>query len=481
MLRLINQILDFRKIQNKKMNLILEVVEVIGFVSEICMNFKKLAEDKNIDLKVINKTENAQIWIDKDKFEKIIFNLLSNAFKFSQPDNTIDIIVSEDSNHVIITIKDQGIGISKDKLKMLFERFESFANTNIAFQASTGIGLSLTKELVELHHAKIDVESEAGKGSAFRLTFKKGFEHYNQKDDFVLNDLNKSETTPEPTFPADIAEDPETELNDYQVNNELPKILIVEDNKELRIFLKSVLNANYDVLEAENGKLALEIALTNSPDIIISDIMMPDMDGLELARTIKSDINISHIPIILLTAKTDIESKLEALEYGVDDYITKPFSSTYLEARIENLLKLRKHLQTFYRTSLTSGVISISKPNITNQDEIFIERTMKFLEENFDNPDLNIDAIAVEIGVSRSSFFKKLKILTGIAPIDFIKEIRIQRAVQLIEAGETNISQIAYTIGMNDPRYFSKCFKQKYGMTPSEYREKFQRENSKSS
>jgi len=469
MLRLINQILDFRKIQNKKMNLIIEVIDVEKFIGNICLNFKKLAEDKYIELKIINRTENAQLWIDKDKFEKIVYNLLSNAFKFSQSKNTIEIIITEDSSSIIITIKDQGIGISKDKLKLLFERFESFASTNTPFQASTGIGLSLTKELVELHHAKIEVESESGKGSAFRLIFNKGFEHYGEKDDFMLQDINQTNEATE-AVTKHVAEDIEPELNEYPLNNELLKILVVEDNKELRTFLKSVLSTNYDVFEAENGNQALEIALTYSPDIIISDIMMPDMNGLELAKAIKNDINISHIPMILLTAKTDMESKLEALEYGVDDYITKPFSSTYLEARVENLLKLRKQLQTYFRSSLTSGVISMSKPNVTRQDDIFIQKTMKFVEDNFANPDMNIDDIAVNSGLSRSSFFKKLKNITGLAPVDFIKEFRVQRAMQLLEAGETNISQIAYMVGMDDPRYFSKCFKQKYGMNPREYK-----------
>lgn len=471
MLRLINQILDFRKVQNKKMSLIIEVVVVEEFVNEICLNFKKLAEDKNIELKVSNLAGNAQLWIDKDKFEKIIYNLLSNAFKFSQSDNTIEVIISEYSNHVIISIKDQGVGISKDKLKLLFERFESFASNNSAFQASTGIGLSLTKELVELHHAKIDVESESGKGSAFRLVFKKGFDHYNGNGDFMLKDINQSKDVDE-ISQKNITKDTDPELISYQSNNELLKILIVEDNKELRTFLKSVLSINYDVLEAENGKQALEIALSYLPDIIISDIMMPDMDGLELTKAIKNDINISHIPMILLTAKTDIESKLEALEYGVDDYITKPFSSTYLEARIDNILKLRIQLQKYFRSSLTSGVISMSKPNVTKQDDIFIQKTMKFIEDNYANPDMNIDDIAMNSGLSRSSFFKKLKAITGLAPVDFIKEFRVQRAMQLLEAGETNISQISYMVGMDDPRYFSKCFKQKYGMNPREYKNK---------
>jgi len=205
------------------------------------------------------------------------------------------------------------------------------------------------------------------------------------------------------------------------------------------------------------------------PDMIISDIMMPDMDGLELARTIKGDLNISHIPFILLTAKTDIESKLEALELGVDDYITKPFSLDYLEARIENLLKIRCQLQVYFKSTLTSGIIILSKPDITNLDDSFIKKTMSYLEENYEDSTMNIDDIASFTGLSRSSFFKKTKSLTGLAPVDFIREFRIQKATQLIETGETNIGQLAFNVGINDVRFFRRYFKEKYGMNPSDY------------
>ena len=467
MLRLINQILDFRKIQNKKMKLIIEVINVADFLDEINMSFKKLAEDRSIQLKITDYTNNVQLWVDKDKFEKIFFNLLSNAFKFSPVENKIDIVVSDDPESVTIAIKDCGIGITKDKLKLLFERFESFATTsNVPFQASTGIGLSLTKELVGLHQAKIEVESESGKGSTFKVIFRKGFDHFGNSEEFLLRDLESVEMN-EDLIPNTI-ENIERGHNRKEVR-ELPKILIVEDNNELRDFLKSALTSSYEVYEAENGLKALDIALTFFPDMIISDLMMPDMDGLELARSIKGNLNISHIPFVLLTAKTDIESKLEALELGVDDYITKPFSLEYLEARIENLLRIRIQLQVYFKSTLTSGVITLSKPDMTSLDDVFITKTMMFLEENFEDSTMNIDDIASFTGLSRSSFFKKAKSLTGLAPVDFIREFRIQKATQLIEAGETNISQLAFNVGINDTRFFRKYFKEKYGMNPSEY------------
>ena len=470
MLRLINQILDFRKIQNKKMKLMLENIQAGSYVNEICKSFEEMAEEHKIDFKVRDESNNAMLWVDKDKFEKIIFNLLSNAFKFTPPENPIEVVICEDKANVIITVKDKGIGMNKDRLKLLFNRFESLATSNVSFRQGTGIGLSLTKELVELHHAKIEVESEPGKGSSFRVSFLKGRDHFPETEDFIIQDAtNQDFSNVDKSVPVNIEE---LLLTDDELSPAQQTVLIVEDNSELRLFLKTVLSHKYEVLEAENGSEGLVIARNSIPDLIISDIMMPEMNGLELAKALKEDIHISHIPLVLLTAKTDMESKLEALQYGADDYITKPFSSAYLEARITNLLNLRKQLQELYRSSLTSGVISPSKPNVISQDDVFIQKIMKYIEENIDNSELTIDDIALYIGFSRSAFFKKLKSLTGLAPVEFLKEVRIQRAAQLIESGEYNFSEITYMVGINDPRYFSRCFKQKFGLSPREYKDK---------
>jgi len=468
MLRLINQILDFRKIQNNKMKLLIEDIHAGSFINEVCKSFSKLAEERKIKFVITDLSNNAVLCADKDKFEKIIFNLLSNAFKFTSPGNSIEVRIQDEKDTVVISVKDSGIGMNKDRMKLLFKRFESLTNTNASFQPGTGIGLSLTKELVELHHAKIEVESETGKGSEFKITFLKGHAHFTDNEEFQIQDTG---TLAE----KELEEETEEELILVQRESatpELQTILIVEDNSELRSFLKTVLMYKYEILEAENGLEGLELAKSNIPDLIITDIMMPEMNGLELAKAIKADIQISHIPLVLLTAKTDMESKLEALQYGADDYITKPFSSAYLEARIDNLLKLRKQLQELYRSSLTSGVISPTKPNVVSQDDIFIQRIMKYIEENIDKSELTIEDIALHIGFSRSAFFKKLKSLTGLAPIEFLKEVRIQRAAQLIESGEYNFSEITYMVGINDPRYFSRCFKQKYGISPREYKDK---------
>jgi len=472
MLRLITQILDFRKIQNKKMKLQVETLKPGSFVKEICLNFSKLAEERKIEFEIIDKSNNVTLWADKDKFEKIFYNLLSNAFKFTQPGKPIEVYIVDEKDTVSVTVKDYGMGMSKDRMKLLFNRFESLASSNVSFQEGTGIGLSLTKELVELHHAKIEVESEPGKGSTFKVVFLKGNTHFAADEELITyEDVSTDEATMSNV--SDLSSEHES---DEKLDSVKPTILIAEDNNELRAFLKSILTVKYDILEAENGRQALDIAKNSSPDMIITDVMMPEMTGLELAKAVKEDINISHIPLVMLTAKTDMENKLEALKYGVDDYITKPFSSAYLEARIENLLKIRKQLQELHRTSLTTGVISLSKPNIVSQDDVFLQHLITYIEQNIDNLELTIDDIVSSAGLSRSAFFKKLKSLTGLAPVEFLKEVRIQRAAQLIESGEYNFSQITYMIGMSDPRYFSYCFRQKFGMSPRGYKDKCEAE-----
>ena len=471
MLRLINQILDFRKIQNKKMKLLVEMIQPGSFLKDISINFSKMAEERNIDFRIVDDSNKTSIWADKDKFEKIFFNLLSNAFKFTQPGNPIVVHISENQDTVSVSVKDKGMGMSKDRIKVLFNRFESIATANVSFQQGTGIGLSLTKELAELHHAVIEVESEPGKGSSFKVIFLKGHDHFSEDEEYVSFE-NTEENIVIST--EQVAENSEAMISAVEGVSEKQTILIVEDNNELRAFLRTVLTRKYDILEAENGRQALEIAQKEIPDIIISDVMMPEMNGMELAKAIKEDINISHIPLVLLTAKTDMENKLEALQYGVDDYITKPFSSAYLEARVENLLKLRKQLQELYRSSLTSGVLSPSKPNVVSQDDIFIQRIMTFIESNIENSELTIDEIANHIAFGRSTFFKKLKSLTGLSPIEFLRDMRIQRAAQLIESGEYNFSEITYMVGISDPRYFSRVFRQKFGVSPREYKDRCQ-------
>ncbi len=497
MLRLINQILDFRKIQNKKMKMQVQRIDVVAFTRKIMENFDSVAEEHHIDF--LFETEKAELylWVDADKYEKIIFNLLSNAFKYTPNGKMIKLFIHEDEETVSIGVQDQGIGIAENKKKSIFVRFENLVDRNL-FNPSTGIGLSLVKELVEMHKALISVDSKLGEGSCFKIDFMKGKEHYDEAVEFMQDDTTvgleirrQNMAGTEETVPP---QPPAEEAPQGQEAEETSKglMLLVEDNSELRIFLRSIFASEYRIVEAANGVEGLDKALKFLPDIIISDVMMPEKDGIAMTRELRADMTTSHIPIVLLTAKSSIESKLEGLEYGADDYITKPFSATYLKARVKNLLAQRQKLQALYRQDLMPAGVAAPVPasgeqndeNITDvpeadkapvmspNDRKFMDKLVELMEKNMDNGDLVVDDFVRELAVSRSVFFKKLKTLTGLAPIEFIKEMRINRAVQLIETGEYSMTQISYMVGINDPRYFSKCFKQKMGMTPTEYRDK---------
>ena len=491
MLHLVNQILDFRKIQNKKMKMQVQRVNIVAFVRKVMDNFESLAEEHNIDFLFETEKDELYLWVDEDKLEKIVFNLLSNAFKYTPGGKLIRVFIHEDEGTVSVGVQDQGIGIAENKKKSLFVRFENLVDKNLFNQASTGIGLSLVKELVEMHKAVISVDSKLGEGSCFKVDFLKGKEHYDDTVEFILEDATTaSMTIPAPVMDATASvipivnpdEDIQDEESEETSNKEV--MLLVEDNQELRVFLRTIFSSTYRVVEAADGMEGWSKALKFVPDIIISDVMMPEKDGIEMTKELRADMTTSHIPIVLLTAKTSIESKLEGLEYGADDYITKPFSATYLKARVENLLSQRRKLQSLYRDNLMNNthVSSLSTseeaateeeklPDMSPNDRKFMDKLVELMEANMDNGDLVVDDLVREVAVSRSVFFKKLKTLTGLAPIEFIKEMRINRAAQLIETGEFNMTQISYMVGINDPRYFSKCFKSKLGMTPTEYRD----------
>lgn len=481
MLRLMNQILDFRKIQNQKMKVLVEKTDLIPLLEKVMINFRLIAEEKKINFRLESELKSIYAWVDRDKFEKIFFNLISNAFKYTPAEKAIIIEVTKRMDKVTISVVDEGIEIEPTKLRNLFQRFETLAQQNM-LQPSSGIGLSLVKEMVDMHHGTIKVTSEPEAGSRFVVTLplqKEVFEQDSQVE-FILNDSQSPATRPDSCLQTE--KRPEAEDKEDMVNNTVPDtftILVVEDNEELKAFLKNILSENYTVITAPNGKKGLQHAVDNIPDLIISDVMMPVMDGLEMIRQIKENNNICHIPIIVLSAKASLDDRIAGLEQGVDDYITKPFSATYLKTRIASLLRQRKSLQEIYMAKLTEGkkiavaeALTPSQPQITPYDEQFMQKVMEFIEEQMDNAELTIDEFAEHLMLSRTIFYRKLKSIIGLTPVDFIREVRIKRAAQLIDSGEYNFSQVAYMTGFNDPKYFSKCFKKIVGITPSEYKEK---------
>ena len=477
MLRLMNQILDFRKIQNQKMKLLIEETDLIPLLQKVMSSFKLIAEEKNINYQLTSTIQSVYSWVDRDKFEKIFFNLLSNAFKYTPTDKSITVNITTKEKTVEIEVADEGIGIAVEKQHSLFQRFESLVKQNI-LQPSSGIGLSLVKEMVEMHHGTITVNSQPGIGSRFTVSLPLQREIFEEdvQVEFILNDSQSS--APHPVDSMKAPEEVE-EKEDLETNSDGFSILVVEDNEELKAFLKSILSENYTVITASNGEEGLQHAVDDLPDLIISDVMMPVMDGLEMIRQIKENNNICHIPIIVLSAKASLDDRIAGLEQGIDDYITKPFSATYLKTRVASLLRQRKALQELYMNRLMEGKntsspdpLTPSQPQITPYDEQFMKKVMAYMEEQMDNAELTIDEFAEQLMLSRTIFYRKLKSIVGLTPVDFIREIRIKRAVQLIDSDEYNFSQVAYMTGFNDPKYFSKCFKKGIGITPSEYKER---------
>lgn len=419
MLRLMNQILDFRKIQNQKMKLLIEETDLIPLLQKVMSSFKLIAEEKNINYQLTSTIQSVYSWVDRDKFEKIFFNLLSNAFKYTPTDKSITVNITTKEKTVEIEVADEGIGIAVEKQHSLFQRFESLVKQNI-LQPSSGIGLSLVKEMVEMHHGTITVNSQPGIGSRFTVSLPLQREIFEEdvQVEFILNDSQSS--APHPVDSMKAPEEVE-EKEDLETNSDGFSILVVEDNEELKAFLKSILSENYTVITASNGEEGLQHAVDDLPDLIISDVMMPVMDGLEMIRQIKENNNICHIPIIVLSAKASLDDRIAGLEQGIDDYITKPFSATYLKTRVASLLRQRKALQELYMNRLMEGKntsspdpLTPSQPQITPYDEQFMKKVMAYMEEQMDNAELTIDEFAEQLMLSRTIFYRKLKSIVGL-------------------------------------------------------------------
>jgi signal transduction histidine kinase/CheY-like chemotaxis protein/AraC-like DNA-binding protein len=467
LLHLVDQILDFRKIQANKMKLMVEETEICSFISLIMENFQFKAKEKEINYLFDAKEDKIYLWIDKDKFEKIIFNLLSNAFKYTPPGKSIRIELSKTEEYIKIAVHDEGIGIPAAKISSLFQRFETLLSQNILLPSS-GIGLSLVKELVELHHAKIEVYSEAGKGSSFSLIFPLGNAHFTNDPqvEFLLSDQQTE---------MDLWPEEQSETRQEEDMQDRQSILIVEDNTELMSFLHNILSRDYMVLQAANGQEGWNKSQEMLPDIIISDVVMPVMDGLDMVKKIKENSNTCHIPIILLSSKASLDDRIKALERGIDDYITKPFSASHLITRIQALLEQRKFLQDYYlnkfgKNQTSDADLSHESPIIASYDEHFITQVIDYIEQNIDNALLVVEDLAKEFSMSRSVFYKKIKSLFGLSPVDLIRTIRIKRAVHLIDSSAYSFTEIAYMCGFNDLSYFGKCFKKQVGLSPSEYK-----------
>lgn len=467
LLNMVNQILDFQKMS--QLPLTVHRIELAPFVKNLFDGYVKNAEIMKIDYRFVNNAGDALIWADGEALEKIILNLLSNAFKYTPAGRSITVTLYNQANELAVEIRDTGSGISKEKQARLFRRFESFNEDKS--KPSTGIGLSIVKELADKHMARISVESEVNQGSCFTLFFKKGIAHLGPE--IAIDETIVSGKVTELEEAQNGATAP---CEEYTRMNEHPLVLVVEDDDDLRQFIRSILEEDYEVHEASNGVEGYEKAKELMPDFIVSDIMMPEADGMQLLDSVRKNVQTSHILFLLLTAKTTLESKLEGFEQGADEYISKPFSVSFFKARVKSLLQRRNELQNFYRNRVyrSSGMKTGGDVNettsVNDKDLSFIQSINKFIEEHLGNNDYVIEDLAVEMGMSRSVFFKKVKGLTGLAPVEYVRDVLMQHAAVLLVQDDYSIKEISYMVGMNDAKYFSRCFKNKYRMTPTEYR-----------
>lgn len=450
LLRLINQIMDFRKIENKKMELNPTTSEIVKFVKSIFSIFKDHASKRNIEYLFESACSECIMSYDNDKIEKVIYNLLSNAFKFTPDKGCITVSIdrkSKNENEFIeIAISDSGEGVSSDEQNLIFERFYQSKVKSIELTDGTGIGLTLSKEFIELHHGEITIKSKTGSGSTF----------------FVLLPIDESNN-------AQINTSSFEEDTDIHSITEKARILIVEDNIEMRNYLRKNLEDIYELTEASNGKEGLESVHKTIPDIIVSDLMMPEMDGLEMCNKIKSNMVTSHIPFIILTAKVNEESAFEGYSFGADDYITKPFSLKLLKVRIAKLIEKQQKLQQYFKLSILTEPQNIVSES---SDDKFIRLIVKTIDENIDNFDLNIELLCKVLNITHQQVYRKIKALTGQTVSEFIRTVRMKKASQLLRNSSLNISEIMYSVGFSNRSYFSKCFSDEYGLTPKEYREK---------
>lgn len=463
LLNLVNELLDLSKIDAGGMEMNLKCQDIIPQIKELCHHFESYAESKNIQIDLNLDINEAVVCYDYKMIEKVLFNLFSNAVKFS-PDGGIVYILVKQNEYLEIHVKDNGVGISQEHLPHIFDRFYQSEKGYSQDYQGTGIGLALAHELINLHHGKIGVDSEPGKGSTFTVYLKMGIDHFS-KAELLTTSVNGHRVSENKFRPKELSSDMII-AKVKPKEKDTPIILVAEDNSDLRNYIREELSINYYVLEAENGKNGFDIATEQIPDLIISDVMMPEMNGYQLCEKLKTDERTSHIPVILLTARSDHDSKIEGLTLGADDYLTKPFESEELKIRIHNLIEQRRKLREKFSQQQNTSIKEIA---VVPTDEQFLERMINIITENIGNSELNVDWLSERMGLSRSQLHRKLKALTNLSPGDFIRSYRLKIAKELLETTDATISDIAYKMGFSSPDYFSRCFKKQYGDSPSKY------------
>ena len=463
LLQLTTNLINFERIDVYSSTLYVSEYELNTFMNDVCAAFRKYAEMKHVRFVYESNFDYLNVWFDSDKMGSILKNILSNALKYTPEEGSVCISACEEGSTWSIEVKDTGIGIPSCEQKKLFRNCFRGSNVVNLKVTGSGIGLMLVYKLVKLHKGKIQIQSNEQQGTCVRVTFPKGNSHLH-KAKFISPKL--PDERPETIIPGSISDLPAMEIS--QINSSLQRILIVEDNDDLRNYLVDMLKTSYNIQACPNGKDALIIIREFNPDLVISDIMMPEMSGDELCSAIKGDLEMSHIPVVLLTALGDEKNMLEGLEIGADAYITKPFSVGILKATIKNLLANRALLRQVYN-SIEEEEQKFAVNCTNTLDWKFIASVKECIEKNMSDPDFNVEMLSSRHHMSRTSFFNKLKVLTGYAPADYIRMIRLQHAAQLLKQGEYTIAEITDMVGFSDAKYFREVFKKYYGVSPSKY------------
>ena len=474
MVRLLQQILETSKSEAGQLRLLVAQGDVMKYIRQTAECLEPLIGKKDMKFTINCQPESMMGWIDTDKLDKIIYNLLSNAAKYGKEGGNVSLDATTNTTYdkIVIKVSDDGDGISQKHMKHLFKRFHD-GDYRHHQTIGTGLGLSLTRDLVYLNHGTIDCNSQEGKGTVFTVILpinKEAFEP-NQIDEQnkIDFDIPKNTIVDFNTVIPDVNAEPEEDAEE-----DAYKLLVVEDNLELLMLMKQLLKSTYRVYIARNGKEALKIIAQKELDLIISDVMMPEMDGLELTRTIKLDPNYNHLPIILLTAKTQIEDEKEALLDGADEYLRKPFRLGDLKLRIDNIIENRKRMQTEY-SQMTEEEEKQVIAKVPSPDETFVNQVLELIHKHIDDEDYDRDALASDMGSSASTLYNKLRSITGMHVSAFIRDVRMKEARRLAQENPNQrVSDLAYSVGFHDPRYFSTCFKKQFGIQPKEYLENLQ-------
>lgn len=480
LLRLVNQLMDFRKIESDKMAVRAAEQDLPVFVHEIMAVFKKIAEKRNIDFRYFSREESMKVWFDTQMMDKVLFNLLSNAFKFTKNGGKIDLIIVRDpiENTAVIKVEDNGRGMDAATAAHAFDRF--FQGESAQKYMGTGLGLALSRDLVQLHGGDIRLWSELNVGTRFEIHLPLGRAHF--RDDQIvrekqdIQDFDEHRIFLEENQPDWQSANPVFSKKEASRAANLPEthdkttILIIEDNDELRLFLKEKLGKNYQILEAADGEKGLDAAFQNMPDLILSDVMMPGRDGLSLTKILKNDLRTSHIPIVILTAKTAMEAKITGIQTGADAYMTKPFNLVFLLEIIKNLLAGRESLRERFGGSFTPDKNRMA--GMTGLDEKFLQKFTEHIEANYADATLSVQGLCDIFGLSRVQIYRKVKALMGESVNDFIQHTRLKKASQLLLETDLNVSEVAYRVGYSSPGYFATAFKARYQCSPTEWRDR---------